>query len=244
MQGFDHSGFTIGEYPIFFKTEIMDTRWEKIVRVNAFLPPEYPDTPLKQAFHGQVAELILTVREKTITVLLLRVFSSKRTFLLNRDRPNLQEIQSTKGLGKALLCYGIYHAWKYFSGFLGSLSDLIIDLETGATQFYTSSEWHTLVQQNQQNQQNQHLSKAELISRILSEYPNTETNGFNTLRRKKDSDLHELYVKHQENRRLADYYRHTYGFEAVEDPTLVDVEQPTIVMEVPATLLFHHCKLR
>jgi hypothetical protein len=233
------SGFMIGHYPISFSVTIDDFPWHKRVKVIAGLPPDYPNTLLKQEFEDKVAEVHLTLRRNTITVLFLRVYSSARTYLLNGQRPDLVEIQSTKGLGKAILCFGIQQAWAYFGeNVLGSFSDLVIDLETNATHFYEPSEFDVLVDQNR------YLSKNDIIAQLIAWFPKLdEVALYNELYQKPDYKLYKLFTAHKENHQLATYYQNTYGFEPVppEDDYLSLVEDTSIVMEASASVIFQHC---
>lgn len=239
MQGLVNSGFTIGIYPISFRVNIESFMWQKSVQVIAFLPSNYPNTSLKQTFGGKVAEVALIVRPERITVLQLRVFSSIRTSLFDRTvRLETEEIQGTKGLGKAILCYAIQQVWNYFEKDLVPFSDLVVDLETGATNFYSSSEFRRLT--NQYN----HLTKSELISSIIAWYPNG-IEWIEYLDQKSESELRKMYTEHIENRQLANYYHNTYGFRSVVDDYLTEpfeqVENTTIVMEAPISVILEHC---
>jgi hypothetical protein len=240
------SRFSIGSYPIFFKVDVQSTQ-QTTIKVVAVLPPDYPDTLLKQKFEGQVAEVHLTLRPKTITVTYLRVYSSIRTYILSGEYPDRTEIQSTKGLGKAILCFAIQQAWTYFAELLGTFSDLIIDLETDATHFYELSEFDILIRQYQ------HISKEKVIAQFIDWYPMLDPlKLYDKLVQKNDHKLYKLYTEHIENRRLADYYRHTYGFEyvAIDDPYIENfgyrfslnlINSTRIVMKALAPVVFGHC---
>jgi hypothetical protein len=242
------SGFSIGSYPIFFKVDIQSTQLQPTIKVVALLPPDYPDTLLKQKFEGQVAEVHLTLRPKTITVTYLRVYSSIRTYLLSGEYPDRTEIQSTKGLGKAILCFVIQQAWTYFAELLGSFSDLIIDLETDATHFYELSEFDILIRQYQ------HIRREDVTAQFVDWFPMLDPlKLYDKLAQKNDHKLYKLYTEHIENRRLADYYHHTYGFDyvSIDDPYIENfgyrfsvnlINNTRIVMKASASVIFGHCR--
>ena len=234
------SGFSIGSYPITFAFKIYDSASRRSVEVQALLPANYPDTPLKRAFGDRIATVSLAIDRQKITVLFLRVYSSSRTYVDIDRRPLPDEIQGSKGLGKSILCFGIYQAWVYFNS-LFTLSDLVIDLETGATHFYDDSEWDALIQQTS------HLSSNDMIIEIVNADPIADPIAdpvelYVKLRSKSDKDLRELYVEHIENRKLAKYYQTTYGFKPVPQED-VYIEDSTIIMEAPVTTVFQHCAL-
>lgn len=209
-------------YPIYFDLNIESTAWQQTLKVFAFLPMDYPDTPLKQTFGGKVAEVILTIRSGRITILHLRVYSSSRT-----QGVSPSEIRATKGLGKAILCYALQQAWDYFQRSLGLFSDVIIDLETGATNFYDESEFAKRVEKNQ------YLSRQSLISKIMEWYPDVELEEYD------EDQLREIYTELKENRQLATYYQNTYGFEPIFE--VDSIQNKTIVMEAPAQIVFERC---
>jgi len=157
-------------------------------------------------------------------VLHLRVYSSIRT-----QGVYPTEIQATKGLGKAILCYAVQQAWLSFQRVLGEFSELIIDLETGATNFYEESELEKLVEKNQ------YLSKRRMISELVAWFPTVDLD----LDEYDEDQLRVIYTEVKENRQLANYYHYTYGFEPIVDDE--PLQNKTIVMEAPASVVFEHC---
>jgi hypothetical protein len=235
------SGFAIGDYPIFFESEIMAG---KIFKVDAFLPPDYPYTLLKQKFEGKVAQVILSIQgfgSDRITVSHLRVYSSTR--ILNDESSDIEEIRATKGLGKAILCYALQQALLYFGNDFDPFSEIIVDLETGATDFYTESEFNKLVQENRL------LSKEMLISGIIDWFPMLDAiELYKYLNEETEDELRKMYTTLEEHRKLATYYRNTYGFEPVYNVhdvfSIIEGKfrlMVTVVMEAPISVILQHC---
>jgi hypothetical protein len=243
-----YSGFSIDFYPIFFKVNVQSFQLHKIIKVVALLPPDYPNTMLKQEFEGQVAEVHLKLQIDNITVTYLRVYSSIRTYILRGQYPDMNEVQSTKGLGKAILCFAIQYAWTYFGeNFIGSFSNLIVDLETNATFIYELSEFDIMIEQNR------YINRAEIIDQFIEWFPMLDaTKLYDKLSQKNDHKLYKLYTEHKENRQLADYYHRTYGFEHVpiDDPYVENfgyrlnlniVDSSLIVMKASGSTIFEYC---
>jgi hypothetical protein len=232
------SGFKIGSYPIYFQVVIPKYASTRQISIIAVLPGDYPDTPLREYFGGEVAQVLMEISFKKIYVKNLRVYSSSRTRFETGEQPYPEEIQGTKGLGKAILCYGIQIALKQFVDFIGSPSELVVELVTGATQHYEFDELQALIEQNLN-----HLSRLDMTSQIIHWFPMLDPIILrNRLDQNDDYTLGKLFTKHQENHKLADYYQQTYGFERIPSYSSYHlIENDAIIMQAPISVVLEHC---